>query len=152
MNDAPVYFGARDDTYGTFKTKESGLIYTFKLVRKSGSLTCNTDYPASYWGCTYPGFGDKRLHTVITYSNKTALLLADYVRDDSDFKCGIKIYSYKIAEFDDDSTELVFNSLPAPLSVCIGQEFYIWYGQDLNDCTEYNNAGQTCADVYAWYA
>ncbi|KAL9970881.1 hypothetical protein ACROYT_G023334 [Oculina patagonica] len=151
INDALVCFGARNNTYGTFNIKESGLINTFKLVHRSGSLRCTADAPASYWGCDYPSYGDERLLTVITYPNKTALLLADYLRDDSDH-CGNKYYLYKIAGIGVNSPELVFDKLPTPLSVSIGQEFHIWYGQDLKDCTENNNAGKTCADVYAWYA
>ena len=147
INDAPVCFGARYNTYGTFHIKESGLINTVKLVHKSGSVVCHPGYPASYWGCDYPHYGDKRLLTVITYQNKNPLLLADYLRDDS----GCEYYLYQIDGIGVNSTELVFNKLPTPLSVSNGQEFQIWYGQDLKDCSEHNNAGQTCSDVYAWY-
>ena len=105
---------------------------------------------SSYWGCDDQDYGDKRLLTVITYPNKTALLLADYLKDDSG--CGKKYYSYQIDGIGVNSTELVFNKLPTPLSVPYGQEFQIWYGQDLRDCSENNNGGETCADVYAWYA
>ena len=111
-------------------------------------MVCNPSLPASYWGCEHSDYGDKKLHTVITYSNKTALLLADYLRGKPD----CKYYSYQIAGIGVNSTELKFNKLPTPLSVPTGQEFQIWNGQDLSDCTEYNNAGQTCAYVYAWYA
>ena len=91
------------------------------------------------------------LLTVITYPNKTALLLADYFTRDHSAKREVTYYSYQLAGIGVNSTELVFKKLPTPLSVSIGQEFQIWYGQDLTDCSEYNNAGQTCADVYAWY-
>ena len=150
MNDAFVCFGARDDTYGSFQIKENGLIYTFKLVHRSGSLSCTPDALVSYWGCDHPSLEDKRLTAVITYPNKTALLLADYLRDDS--SCGSRYYSYQIAGIGVSSSELVFNKLPTPLSVSIGQENQIWFGQGVKDCSEDNNAGQTCADVYAWYA
>ncbi len=151
VNDAPVCFGARDDTYGTFNINECGLVYTFKLVHRSGSLSCNTDYPSSYWGCDHPLYGVNKFDTIITYPNRTALLLADYLKDDSK-TCGMLYHSYQIAGIGINSPELVFNKLPTPLSVSVGQEFQIWYGQDLKDCTEDNNDGQTCADVYAWYA
>ncbi|XP_078374814.1 uncharacterized protein LOC144658280 isoform X2 [Oculina patagonica] len=150
INNAPVCFGARDDTYGTFNIKESGLVYTFKLVHRSGYLKCIQNVPASYWGCDGSSYGDERLLTVITYPNKTALLLADYLKDVSG--CGKNYYLYQIAGIGVNSPELVFNKLPTPLSVSVGQEFHIWYGQDLKDCSEDNNDGQTCADVYAWYA
>ncbi|XP_078374760.1 uncharacterized protein LOC144658240 isoform X2 [Oculina patagonica] len=149
INDVPVCFGARDDTYGTFIIKESGLVFTFKLVHRNGSLSCSADAPSSYWGCDHYNHGDKRLVTVITYPNKTALLLADYL--EYNVGCGYKYYSYEIVGIGVNSPELVFNKLPTPLPVSIGQEFQIWSGQDLRDCSESNNGGQTCADVYAWY-
>lgn len=151
ISDIPICFGARDDTYGPFNIKESGLIYTFKLVHISGFLSCNTDEKVScYWGCDHPEFGDERLLTIITYPNKTPLPLADYLRDTS--KCGPKYYLYQIDGIGVNSTELVFNKLSSPLSVYVGQGFQIWYGQDLRDCSESNNGGTTCTDVYAWYA
>ena len=86
-----------------------------------------------------------RLITVITFKNRSALLLADY---------GEKVchYFYKIEGVGINDSELRFNNLPSAISVSLGDEFQIWYGQDLKDCSEYNNSGQTCADVYAWYA
>ena len=150
VNNAAVCFGARNNKYGAFNIKENGFIYTFKLVHKNGSLRCNSFDPASYWGCTHPDLGDKKLLTVITYPNKTALLLADYFKDASG-EPKATTYSYQIAGIGVNSKELEFNKLHTPLSVTGGQEFQIWYGQDLVDRSEHNNAGQTCADVFAWY-
>ena len=145
INTGPVCFGARDDSYGAFNIRESGVIYTFKLVHLSGSITCNPDYPPSYWGCDHPPFGDTRLLTVITFKNRSALLLADYREKGCE-------PLYKIEGVGVNDNELRFNNLPTPISVSVGDEFQIWYGQDLEDCSEHNNGGQTCADVYAWYA
>ena len=145
INTGPVCFGARDDSYGAFNITESGVIRTFKLVHLSGSLKCNPDDPPSYWGCDNPWFGDTRLLTIITFKNRSALLLADYKRKDCD-------YLYKIEGVGVNETELRFNNLPSPISVSVGDELQIWYGQDLKDCSENDNSGQTCADIYAWYA
>ena len=145
INTGPVCFGARHDSYGAFNIKESGVIRTFKLVYLSGSIRCNLDHPPSYWGCDNPALGDTRLLTVITFKNSSALLLADY-REKS---CH---YSYKIEGVGVNDSELRFNNLSTPISVSVGDEFQIWYGQDLKNCSEHNNSGQTCADVYAWYA
>ena len=129
---------------------ENGFIYTFKLVHKNGSLICSPDYPASYWGCDAEEFyGNKTLNTVITYPNNTALPIAEYAKDDDD--CGYNYHSYRIDGIHVNSTELVFNILSPPLSVSFGQVFHIWFGEDLNDCGDDNNIGETCADVYAWY-
>ena len=145
INTGPVCFGARGDSYGAFNIRESGVIYTFKLVHLSGSIRCNTVHPPSYWGCDNPWFGVTRLQTVITFKNRSALLLADY----REKGCH---YSYKIEGVGVNETELRFNNLPTPMSVSAGDEFQIWYTQDLKDCGEGNNSGLTCADVYAWYA
>ena len=145
INTSPVCFGARDDSYGAFNIRESGVIHTFKLVHLSGSIRCNHVHPSSYWGCDNPSHGDMRLITVITFKNRSALLLADYGEKDCH-------YFYKIEGVGVNDTELRFNNLPSPISVSVGDEFQIWYGQDLNNCSEDNNSGQTCADVYAWYA
>ena len=61
-------------------------------------------------------------------------------------------YSYEIKGTGVNATELVFNELPSPITAFVGQEFQIWFGQDLTNCTEDNNSGQTCVDVYALYA
>ena len=146
INTGPVCFGARYNSYGAFKIRESGVIHTFKLVHRSGSVRCNPNYPPSYWGCDSSlGYGDTRLLTIITFNNRFPLLLARYVKN----VCG---YPYKIEGVGLNETELKFNNLLSPISVSVGEEFQIWYGQDLRDCSEYNNRGWTCADVYAWYA
>ncbi|CAH3179954.1 unnamed protein product [Porites evermanni] len=145
INTGPVCFRARGDSYGAFNIRVGGVIYTFKLVHLSGSIRCNPGFSPSYWGCDNPGYGDTRLLTVLTFKNKSALLLADYKRKYCD-------YRYKIEGVGVNDTELQFNNLPSPISVSVGDEFQIWYGQDLTNCSEDNNSGQTCADVYAWYA
>ena len=80
---------------------------------------------------------------MITYRNKTVLPLAE-------FATGVD-YRYQLDRAYVNSPTLVFNLLPTPLVVSIGQQFLIWYGQDLADYSEGNNAGKTCADVYALY-
>ena len=41
---------------------------------------------------------------------------------------------------------LDYNSL---FQVTIGQKMRLWYGSDLNDNMEWDNAGRVCAEVYA---
>ena len=81
---------------------------------------------------------------MITYRNKTVLPLAEFPK-------GSKDYRYQLDGAHVNSPTLVFNLLPTPLVVSIGQQFRIWYGQDLANYSEDNNAGETCADVYALY-
>ena len=123
LNTGPVCFGARDDSYVAFNIKESGVIYTFKLLHRSGSVICNPDHPPSYWGCVTPFYGDTRLLTILTFKNRSRLLLADYKN-----RCG---YPYKMEGVGVNDNELRFNNLPSPISVSVGDEFQIWHGQDI---------------------
>ena len=148
INIEPVCFGAKDDSHGTFNITESGVNYTFKLVHLSGSVSCSTNYPSSYWGCDHPNYKKEKLLTIITFQNKSALLLANYKKTQGN---SCRYYSYKIEGVGVNESELWFNTLPSPISVSVGQEFQLWYGLDLKDCYEDDNSGHTCADVYAWY-
>ena len=85
--------------------------------------------------------------TVITYSNKTVLPLAEFVKSNAESK----LYTYQLDGADVNSVTLVFKLLPTPLVVLVGQQFQLWYAHDLVDYAEYNNGGKTCADVYALY-
>ena len=148
VNNDPVCFGARGDSYGAFNFIESGLIYTFKLAHLNGNIRCSEDVAASHWGCTHESYGDKQLGTIITFKNKTALQLAEYRGDG----IGCAYYSYKLDGVGVNAPILAFNNMSSPLAVSAGQEFRIWFGGDLHNCGESNNSGQTCVDVFAWYA
>ena len=144
INTNPVCFGTKNGDFGSFEIQEAGKIYTFKLVHTKGTVTCDTDYGPTKWGCLHPYLRNHRLLTVITYPNKTVLPLAEFAKGSDD-------YRYQLDRAHVNSPTLVFNLLPTPLVVSIGQQFLIWYGQDLTNFTEYNNAGETCTDVYALY-
>ena len=102
-------------------------------------------YPGSHWGCINPNplASDRNLLTVITFTNKTALPIAEYGNSP-----GCAQYFDHLKRFGINSSELVFNQLPVPLPVSCDQKFQMWYSHDLVDCTEGNNGVQTCADVY----
>jgi len=150
INTDPVCFGARDNKYGAFNITKSGLLKTMKLVHKSGSIKCNQDFPASYWGCTTsPYYINDSLMTIITNTKKEAILppavdLKSNNANKNDF-------FYNLNGTTHTTPELVFRDLAIELSVARSQEFQIWYGQDWKDLSEDNNSGQSCVDVYAWY-
>ena len=147
INNETVCYKAKN-SHGSFRITKQGLIHTFKLVHRRGSLKCAQHIPATFWGCTHPVYGDQTLSTVITYENKIRVLpLAEY-RDGDCTK-----YSYKIEGMDVNSTELLFNHLPSPISVSNGQEFKVWYTEALlgKDYCDRDNSGEICVDVYALY-
>ena len=151
VNTGPVCFGSKDNNYGAFNVKKSGLLKTMKLVHKSGSIKCNTNRPASYWGCTYePLYGNKSLMTIITNAKKQAIFppAGDLMsHEDCDKK-----HFYSINGTTHESPELIYRDLPNKVSVSRTQELQIWFGQDWIDCSESNNNDdETCVDVYAWY-
>ena len=147
INNETVCYKAKN-SHGGFRITKQGLIHTFKLVHRRGSLKCAQHIPATFWGCTHHTFRDQTLSTVITYKNKSVLPLAEYRQD---HKCAK--YSYKIEGIDVNSTELLFNHLPSPISVSNRQVFKIWYNEALlrNDCAK-DNSGKICVDIYALYA
>ena len=155
INTEPVCFGARDNKYGAFNITKGGLLKTMKLVRKSGSIKCNTDRPASYWGCTYvQNYGNNGLMTIITNAKKKAILPpAGDLKARDRGGCNTKKHFYSLNGTSHTSPELVFRDLPNLLSVSSNQELQIWFGEDWINCSEYNNGnGITCVDVFAWYA
>ena len=129
---------------------KTGHVKTMKLVHQSGSLRCNKGLPDSYWGCTNNPNYDKKVMTIITNANMTALLPSVEDLEKTESFCPRKHF-YNLEGIGHKSPELVFRNLPRPLSFSRGQELQIWYGQDWGDCSEHNNSGATCVDVYAWY-
>ena len=118
-----------------------------KLIYRSGSVRCNYETISSYWGCTYPVYGEN-LMTIITNANKKAILPP---AEDLKAYSVNREYLYSLPGYHHNSNELVFRNLVNPLSVSSYQEMQIWYGQDWMDHSEKNNSGKTCVDVYAWY-
>ena len=148
INHETVCYEAKN-SHGSFRITKQGLIHTFKLVHRRGSLKCAQHIPATFWGCSHPVYGDQTLTTVITYENKSVLPLAEYEYGGGD----CTKYSYKIQGMDVNSTELLFNLLPSPISVSNGQEFKVWYTDALlgKDHCDRDNSGEICVDVYALY-
>ena len=122
-----------------------------KLVHKSGSIKCNPNKPASYWGCTHkPAYGNNGLMTIITNAKNEAILppAGDLKANGGCFKN----HFYSLNGTTHTSPELVFGDLTNKVSVSRNQELQIWYGQDWIDCSEDGNNGTTCVDVFVWYA
>lgn len=135
VNTDEVCFGARNDSYGSFAMNSGGHIKSFKLVHLSGNVTCNgVDY--SYWGCK----AGKHLRTFLTNDSNEVVFPQ---KSSSAF--------YQLQGVRVNSTELTFNNITVPLQVGTGQEFRVWYSEDLKNYSESDNGGKTCIDVYALY-
>ena len=147
MTTSPVCFGASADSFGRFVTPIAGDLLTFKLRHQSGSVEClaNPLY-ASHWGCTHPTLPqDHQLGTIITNSQSERLL----PKDDF-FLEGIDCNNtfYGLPGQTANSPELLFDNFSTPLHVSVGQEFQIWFTEDLYKCGhEDNGLGKTCVLV-----
>ena len=149
MTPSTVCFGARDDSYGFFRTSKAGNIITFKLTYRSGYVTCDARKSSfhSKWGCLWNHLIPNQMATLITDKNRNLLLpksnfLSDY------WDC--KFYSLPWATT--ESPQLLFDNLSTPLTVETNQEFQIWYSEDLFKWGYGDNGYEkTCVAVYGLY-
>lgn len=150
----PVCFRVSGDRPGRFTISKEGFVAAFKLVHRSGSVTCEKDKChghdsySSKWGCStnHSYVGSTPLGTFITTQSKRVLFPREkFIR--------IKSMNtwYALPGFEPDSDFLVFHDFANPEFLQENQELQLWYGEDLENFNEDNNEGQTCADVYAWY-
>ena len=90
--------------------------------------------------------------TIITNTQRKAFLPpAGDLKGRNVVGCENKKHFYHLDGITHTSSELHFSHLPNPLSVSRNEELQIWYGQDWIDCSEHNNDGATCVDVYVTY-
>ena len=139
MNRGEVCFGAKNDSYGKFTFTSNGTVVALKLVYISGFVTCNkyTVPYGSHWACREEG----NIRTVLTNGTNGVI-----------FPQIFKEKAYVLPGYLGNSSELVFNILSPPLRVATGDEYRIWYNDDLVDKKEDDNDGITCLDVYARYS
>ena len=149
INEDPVCFGSRDDQYGAFKMTKTGNVTGMKLAHRNGSIKCNKYTGASYWSCTYLDlYAKNTFMTIITTADRKALL----PKEEELLMQGCNnTYFYVLEGIKQGSTELVLCSHSSPLRLLKNQQLQIWYGQDWVNCSESNNSGTTCVDVFAWY-
>ena len=136
MNNESVCFGAKNDSFGSFSVLNYGTILTFKLVYKSGYVTCDTNnLPyGSHWACKK----QERIGTIITNAENKVIFPHSY-----------KNTSFMLPSYHRNSSKVIYHL--SPQMVDGGEEFRIWYHGDYRNQNENDNAGSTCTDVYALY-
>ena len=138
-----VSFGAKGDKPGEVTIQTEGFLAAIKLVHVHGSVTCNTSGShSSRWGCSsiYPAVGANPLGTFITTQSKRILFFHHATSP-----------WYHLPGFQPDSPVLVFHDFAHPEFVQEGEILQVWYGEDLINASEENNAGETFVEVHAWY-
>ena len=145
LNHEAVCFSARGERPGWFYVP-SGDLAAIKLVHLYDYVTCN--YPTSsswsYWGCVIPQHRYQVNVAITTSSSYTAILpLSRFLSGSSHAKA--RKWSY-IPGYTGLSSTLVLSFNHSYYSS--GETFRLWYGEDLTNSSENDNAGRTCCDVY----
>ena len=139
-------FGVKGSSFGTFEIRQSGDIYSLKLVHLSGAVNCINDINSgSNWGCSNGPYHHNKLNVHITNESNARIFPPT-----GSVKFDPHGY-YNLPGFHENSAEIVFDFFPVPLSVTTGQRFRVWYGEDLEDMDEADNVGNSSIDVYGFY-
>ena len=141
---------ARGNDFGTFHASVGGNLIKMKLVHLYGYVSCTDGTKPelwSYWGCGYfdqKGIKDWSVVSV-TYANNTVILPPEKLNRGS-YKMALQPgYSSRDPEF----VMSVFYD--QKVLVTVGEEFRVWYSEDLFDIVEDDNSGKVCADVYGYF-
>ncbi|KXJ07170.1 hypothetical protein AC249_AIPGENE23390 [Exaiptasia diaphana] len=136
VNANPVCFGARDNRFGSFLINvRRGLVSMVQLIHLSGGVTCKVGGQLSNWGCD-----DGWLATVFTDKSNNRLAPEDrWIVDWNKLV-------YKIGDIDPFLSKIRLR-LIIPMNITAGQEYRLWYGEDLKDVSEVDNSGTVCVDV-----
>ena len=142
INTEEVCFGARNDSYGKFSIHKAGKISAFKLAHRSGSVSCLAGAAkGTNWGCRDKSY----IGQICTHITDASNVVLVNNLDSSKHGC------YQLPGFDHNSPEIELN-LSSPIGVRAGQEFRIWYAEDLKNKNDDDNAfTKSCVDVYGFY-
>ena len=136
LNDSPVCYGAKGDSYGSFTYGKNIFVSAFKLVFLRGYVSCGRNRKSNW--CCDPN--KPNICTLITDGHNNVLVPESG-----------KISSYRIPGYTSSSPDLVI-CRDTPLCVFSTTEIRLWYIEDLLNKSESDNSGKTCADVYALLA
>lgn len=128
-----VCMSAKGDSPGVFFMPKAGKVTALNLVHISGEVGCSWN-ARSKWGCSHA----TNIATIITDDQNNVVFPEDH------------IYPFTIAGFGSNSPELVFN-FSIPLVVTAGQEFRVWYSEDLSGGDSDNYPGPTCMKVIPYF-
>ena len=115
------------DRPAVFFAPMASKIYLIKLVHISGEVGC-ASYLKSKWGCGNP----TSIHTIITDKENNVVFPEDQVAR-----------TYSLPGFTSNSPELVL-TFTTPLVVTAGQEYRVWFMEDLINQHERDNVGPSC--------
>ncbi|XP_057313808.1 uncharacterized protein LOC130655125 [Hydractinia symbiolongicarpus] len=131
LNSADVCVGVKDESPGRFTLLNNVDISFVKFVHKSGGVACAHGSSQTNFGC-----GSTMLIFLTDGSNKVILP-------------SLSNNGYEVPPYDPNSPNFQLK-LNEPRFFQYGQEFAVWFGEDLFNVTENDNHGSTCLDLYGW--
>ena len=141
-----ICYGAKDNSFGAFSINQYGIVIGLKLEHSSGKVTCRMNDASfwSYWGCNGNSYyAEPNLNTIITDVNNKIV----YPKEPTWVYVGSRWY--KLHGQNGSMNALTFDSSHKPEFYRSGEEFRIWYGEDVTNTNEGNNGGTHCVNVYA---
>ena len=132
--------GAKNDSFGVFKSPLNATVKSFQLVHISGGVAWEGG--AEFEGAWGDHESEKFEIHVTNTKNERIAPPANYPLDD------VQKLQYSLPGQSYNGSQLIFPDFVPRLLVQKGQVFRIWYGEDLANYDEENNSGRTCADVY----
>lgn len=118
--------------YGSFFITMAGTLLKIQLVHLNGSVQCsdNREYPSN-WGC---GANEDMIYTAVTDDSNNVVLPEKFHI--------VSRGRYKFPGFNSDSPQLEF-TFSSGRAVVPGEEFRVWYTEDLLNGKSGDNTGET---------
>ena len=142
MNQNPVCYGGKGNSYGSFKIDKDVLIHKVKFVYRSGEIFCTSGAgkKGGYFGCSYSGVKD---YFTVYLTDTTNTLIVPAPPVFSSVSGWYRVHGHKTF-----ATTLTLSTGTNAFGLKAGQYLRIWHGEDLYNNTEDNNSGKTCTDIY----
>ena len=140
-----VCYGAKGNSFGSFRLRQNGFLIGLKLEHTSGSVTCDVNKASysSHWGCG--AYGRNKLGTVITDDANVRIYPAN------PYWVYKPQFWYHIPGYKENSKTVVFGGGCSSMYAQKGQQLRIWYGEDLGNSGYHDNGGRHCVNVYAMF-
>ena len=128
-------YGSAGNSYASFQAPSTGKIEAIKLTHMSGVVSCLDTLPHIRWGCNSVWFTRKDFQTVVTDSQEH-LVFPSSLKSVQTYP---EFSFYEIPGVDCDTAKEIILRSDTPHMVKHGEEFQIWYIQDLTNTSEENN-------------
>ena len=145
INNSPVCFGAKNDTFGSFQSTRAVTAYEIAIEKVSGGGVSCSGSQLSPFSCVNggPANGLMGVYLVDLQNNPIVPRSPTYPANTNGF------YGVNGNNVQSQLVRLVAGNNRNGHHISLGQTLCVFYGEDLFNYAEFDNSGQTCVDVYA---